>query len=519
MAVEILSRRINTGTDIVGTKITVNVGFTAKAIFAFLTGRVGAVDSIAREDGHKGVGMAVSPTSRVCSGAIDRDSVGTTVCKSSLRDDTLVNVVNGSGSNGRLDLDAIGATSFDLIVDEVFAADYRVLLWVVGGSTPAASIVQYTSPLVTGNQGVTGFGLAPDIYFLLGINDDGSLPQFKGGSKVSFSAGVSSSEEAVSYSTAEDGKATSKTRHYVNDLEDYASAKANGAVEEIADHVSMDADGFTQDWTKVRNKNLEIFALAIEGGDWAILPILTVADIVTPIPIGGLASSPGGGLIISAGEVENASDTELAPSRISYGAWDSLESRGAHGELSGDALGTTDVSAAVENDACLVRIGSSATLQGIMDLQSRDAFGATFIMDQADSAPHFAWGVFGGPFVAPAAPAAPTLLAVTCVSFAQIDLAWVDNAIDEDVYRVERETPVAGGFVVIAEIPADSTAFSDTTVLPGTQYNYRVRAVKFIGPTFSAYSNEDECTTPMPPSGGGMTTVEGPTGPLTRVVG
>lgn len=117
--------------------------------------------------------------------------------------------------------------------------------------------------------------------------------------------------------------------------------------------------------------------------------------------------------------------------------------------------------------------------------------GATFTLD-LNTTDSFA----DGPWTAPAPPPAdPTGLTATAISPSQIDLGWTDNATDETDYRVERESPVGGGFTEIALIAADSTAFSDTTVTSGTQFNYRVRACK-AGPVCSGFSNESAATTP-----------------------
>src|SRR6266581_4307753 len=102
----------------------------------------------------------------------------------------------------------------------------------------------------------------------------------------------------------------------------------------------------------------------------------------------------------------------------------------------------------------------------------------------------------GGP--PPPAPAAPTDLAATAVSSSQIDLAWTDNAINEDRFEVER--CLGGGctdFARIAVRGPDVTSFSDGGLAPGTTYSYRVRARNAGGP--SDYSNVATAATNAPP--------------------
>lgn len=85
-----------------------------------------------------------------------------------------------------------------------------------------------------------------------------------------------------------------------------------------------------------------------------------------------------------------------------------------------------------------------------------------------------------------AAPGAPTGLTATAKSAGRIDLAWVIPASDGGSpitgYKIERETPVAGGFVDrIATTGSQSVKYYDTACLVETQYNYRVSAINVDG--------------------------------------
>ena len=97
----------------------------------------------------------------------------------------------------------------------------------------------------------------------------------------------------------------------------------------------------------------------------------------------------------------------------------------------------------------------------------------------------------GGPI-----PAAPTALSATTASDTQIDLAWTDNSADETSFKVERSLDGVS-FSQVASLPANTVAYSDMGLDPGTQYFYRVRASNANGN--SPYSNIDNDTT----TGGG----------------
>ena len=108
-------------------------------------------------------------------------------------------------------------------------------------------------------------------------------------------------------------------------------------------------------------------------------------------------------------------------------------------------------------------------------------------------------------------PDAPTGLSAVAASDSQIDLTWVDNAVDESAYRVER-SPDSITWAEIVTLPADSTSYSDTGLDCGTSYTYRARAHRASDDRFSAYSNEASTLTLACP----VLPPDAPTGPQCR---
>src|SRR5207244_431448 len=99
------------------------------------------------------------------------------------------------------------------------------------------------------------------------------------------------------------------------------------------------------------------------------------------------------------------------------------------------------------------------------------------------------------------APAAPSGLLATPTSPSRIDLAWTDNAANEQGFKVERATG-GGGFSVIATLGASVTAYANTYLVSGSSYTYRVRA--YEGPNDSPPSNTATATplaVPATPTG------------------
>jgi titin len=96
-------------------------------------------------------------------------------------------------------------------------------------------------------------------------------------------------------------------------------------------------------------------------------------------------------------------------------------------------------------------------------------------------------------------PAAPSDLTATMVSTSQIDLAWTDNASNEDGFKIERKAAGDSVYAQIAAVGANVTSYADTGLPENMQYFYRVRAHQ--SGSHSAYSNEAGATTvPNPPA-------------------
>ena len=76
-------------------------------------------------------------------------------------------------------------------------------------------------------------------------------------------------------------------------------------------------------------------------------------------------------------------------------------------------------------------------------------------------------------------PAAPSGLVASPVSTGQIHLVWIDNSSGETGYRIEGDS--GSDFALVANVPADSTGFSDTGMSEGTSVTYRIHAFNDSG--------------------------------------
>jgi parallel beta-helix repeat protein len=87
-------------------------------------------------------------------------------------------------------------------------------------------------------------------------------------------------------------------------------------------------------------------------------------------------------------------------------------------------------------------------------------------------------------------PATPTGLTAT-LNANQVALTWTDKANNETGYRVQRSTN-GTDFAEVAALPASTTSWTDTTVVPGESYSYRIQAVGLAGT--SGFSNASNVT-------------------------
>lgn len=84
-------------------------------------------------------------------------------------------------------------------------------------------------------------------------------------------------------------------------------------------------------------------------------------------------------------------------------------------------------------------------------------------------------------------PNAPSGLVASSPRNSEAALRWIDNSSNEQSFEVYRSTSSSTGFVRVATVGVNATAYSDKQVQRKTTYYYRVRAVNGNGA--SAYSN------------------------------
>ena len=94
---------------------------------------------------------------------------------------------------------------------------------------------------------------------------------------------------------------------------------------------------------------------------------------------------------------------------------------------------------------------------------------------------------------------APTGLSASAISSSQVNLTWMDNAINEGSYLVQRNT--GAGFVTIATVSSNMVTYSDTSAPANSTLTYQVMAQGRDGRLTTAITATAQ--TPAAPSGGG----------------
>ena len=85
-------------------------------------------------------------------------------------------------------------------------------------------------------------------------------------------------------------------------------------------------------------------------------------------------------------------------------------------------------------------------------------------------------------------PVPPTNLIGTVASSTQINLTWTDNSTNETGFKIERRTG-SENYAIVGNANADILTYSDTGLLPSTNYIYRIYSYNSAGKS-PTYSNE-----------------------------
>lgn len=390
---------VNTGAATTEFDVAHNLGSTPIAFQLFLVGRTEAVDTVGGANMVRGIGFGVSSSVRATTFAASQDGQPTMVCDRGHRNDAVLGVLDTAGAvAGLLDIVSIGSTNIRFVVDQQFATAYRVLGVAYGGSDLTnATILQFVNKTgTTGTLDVTGLGFtcADDeaVAFLMSNRDTAASPAVAVDSTMMFGCATApaSGKSWVWCGSNDDGTTNAVAKSYCR--ADQVIGLINALHNSCVARAAFDAwitDGFRLNYSEVDSTAAHrTYALVIKGGRWRAGSLQTQTDTTTDITVSSLPATPRGGLLMSHGLAASADDTLDADDTWSVGVVIGASDEAAQGSHDNDTAGTSQVSTALEFDACYVQVDSDA-ITGIMHCTAVNGTGWTFRMADADPAQAF----------------------------------------------------------------------------------------------------------------------------------
>jgi hypothetical protein len=363
---------LNTST---GTQSVTGVGFQPKALILW------ASDQTADGSGadiQASIGFGTSSTNRGVSSANAEDNQATSDrnCQYDGARILIINTAGTSTTRMRADIESLDADGFTLDIEATDAVAYQVGYMAIGGTDLSnATVLTFTSAASTGNTSYTGAGFQPDCVLFAGARTTDSGP--------CLGAALSSSAEWISMSYGEDNAGTSETASYQVSTSCVGTMNASNTFQ-LADFVSMDADGFTLNWSKANGASPGFhIALCLKGGSYAVGQATQKTSTGTQATT-GVGFQPKGLLLAS---INNTATTSaIQQSRWSAGFASGTSARGCIWGGSQDNVGTTVCDHDIDTAAVLKMLTEGTpTLNAEADLSSFDSDGFTLNWTTADA--------------------------------------------------------------------------------------------------------------------------------------
>lgn len=402
MALNAAVGAFDTGTGAVTSTVVVSgLGFAPVAVLFWWNGRTGSSTASGRASQQRGFGAATSTTQRWSVASSSQDTPTTMVAKKSQRNDACVGILTALGAlDGLLDVQSFDSGGFTLVVDDQFAASYRVHYLALGGAdiTNAKAGSVALNNVGAGDVDVTDPGFQPDFIALASSGQTSINGTITSDSTIAFAmaSGTASANQGVWTAGSNDAAATSVTLTYCRSGE--VVAAYNAAVTALSIRGSMTSwlsTGFRLNLTAAGGGGILCY-LALKGGKYYVENLLTSLSLNATIAESGFGFTPLGALFVSGCLAEASAGTPVAHDQFSLGAATSASNREAMAVMDQNAAGTAVVSTAVYVDEVYINLSTTGTIEGLADISSFDATGFTLIEDDADTVAAFVfYAAFG----------------------------------------------------------------------------------------------------------------------------
>lgn len=388
--------------DAVATVYTVSgLSFQPKAIRFYWCGLDSAGTDVASQTTtmRRGVGFAVSTSSRRSVASFSADAAAAADTDVCLSDDCVVSTTSGAGArDGLLDLNSITSDGFTLIVDDQGVANITVFWEAWGGADiTVATVGDIAEPAATGNQDYTVTGFAPgadqgdQVVMFAGcqstaavntaqVNDSGLCIGFA--SATNTAGGVAN---VVVAGNSDEASLTMDTDGYGLSGECLAMfTVAGGNPNARAQLTQFNSNGFRLNWIARGVTNRRYCFMAIKGGAWRA-GSYTIAgnSLSATATVSALPFTPKGISLVGRMTTESSAGTSTAQDRIGLGSGSSTSSRRSMGIWDEDATANTEIDLVIEYDSVLCYPSNAGALVASYDINAMNSDGFQIIVDLA----------------------------------------------------------------------------------------------------------------------------------------
>lgn len=362
-----------------GYQATTGVGFQPKLLLLWGVNRT---SDGTQNSSVLGFGAAVSSSARAALSCATRNSVTDTDKFRRHSNTKCVSTMNILGATfEEADLVSFDSDGFTLNWTTVGSGAYWFGYLALGGDLLSAHLKEITSPTSTGTVGYTGIGFQPDALLSMTVGHSTAAPDTDSGANtIAIGFGTGPAQRAAAGFGSDTFDSANRTQVQTAFLR---ALDGGGSDELVADIDSLDADGYTLDWTTVDAAARYCWVLALKGGQYAVGNDEQKTSTGTRATT-GIGFQP---IALFAQSFNNVKNTSiLANYRHSLGAASGPGERWStwHGEKDGASTAVADRSN--ESDEFLQMITEGTpTINAEADLDSFDTDGFTLNWTTADA--------------------------------------------------------------------------------------------------------------------------------------
>jgi hypothetical protein len=387
MALDVKVISFNIGTGASGSTVTITPGFETKAGLTFWAGRTGSSDGNGAGTHYRGFGMFTSSTSFRAYGTRSTEAAASADALNQFNNTCCVNQV--AATVGRLDVQSISSTQVVFEVVTQFTTDLRVTVICLGGAEITGAEIKgfVASGAGSDQEFVMDGSFDPTLVFLMAARA-GNEGVTRADSLSCFGVARSASECFAFDGVSNDGSNTMVTESYlrVGDVH-VAHAAVPTSIDNRATFSSMtvaSGKGCTIHWEALTQT--QTIAVLFLGGTFQskIGSFTTQTDTTTDMT-GTTTFTPKGLLFLSHNKAENSAGGLSAHDKWSIGLATSTSEQHCQAMADLDAIGTSVVSTALEQDHIYVNMNEATqALQGSANLTAISGTGFTARMTDAD---------------------------------------------------------------------------------------------------------------------------------------